>query len=127
MPPVAKPRAPYRSERKPEIGPATRKPTVCGSIRIPALSGVAAKLTPCRGSQIPWSQMMSMNISPPRAIEDRKFASTPNVYGRMRKRSRWNIGSFTRVSIRTNATRSTTPSARAESTNGLLHPIGESP
>ena len=32
MPPVAKGREPKRSERKPEIGPAMRKPTVSGSM-----------------------------------------------------------------------------------------------
>ena len=49
IPPVANGRGPYRSERIPEIGPAMRKPIVSGSIRIPAQSGVAAKLTPCYG------------------------------------------------------------------------------
>ena len=53
MPPVANPRAPYRSERKPEIGPADQEADSLGQHQDPALNGVAAKLTPCRGSQIP--------------------------------------------------------------------------
>ena len=32
MPPVANGRAPNRSERYPEMGPATRKPTVSGTM-----------------------------------------------------------------------------------------------
>ncbi|SHX03747.1 Uncharacterised protein [Mycobacteroides abscessus subsp. abscessus] len=40
MPPVAKGRAPYRSESSPATGPATRNPSVMGSKKIPAHSGV---------------------------------------------------------------------------------------
>ena len=40
MPPVAKGRAPKRSERMPDVGPAMRKPEVRGSMAIPAHSGV---------------------------------------------------------------------------------------
>ena len=43
MPPVAKGRAPNRSERQPETGPAMRKPTVIGSMKMPAHSGVDSK------------------------------------------------------------------------------------
>jgi len=43
MPPVAKGRAPNRSDSQPEAGPAIRKPTVSGSIAIPAHSGVWLK------------------------------------------------------------------------------------
>ena len=46
---------------------------------IPAWSGVEAKLQPCAGSQIPCSQMISMNISPPRASAERKLENTPKV------------------------------------------------
>ena len=44
MPPVANGRAPNRSDSQPEAGPAMRKPTVSGSIAIPAHSGVRSKL-----------------------------------------------------------------------------------
>ncbi len=40
MPPVAKGRAPKRSESIPEVGPAMRKPAVNGSMATPAHSGV---------------------------------------------------------------------------------------
>ena len=44
MPPVANGRAPNRSDSQPDTGPATRKPTVSGSIAMPAHSGVRLKL-----------------------------------------------------------------------------------
>ena len=65
---------------------------------MPAHSGVCEKLYPCSGSQIPCSQMISMNISPPRLSEARKLAALPAEKARMRKRERRNIGCFTRVS-----------------------------
>jgi hypothetical protein len=40
MPPVAMPRAPKRSESVPARGPEMRKPTVRGSRKMPAHSGV---------------------------------------------------------------------------------------
>ena len=43
MPPVAKGRAPNRSDRMPETGPATRNPTVSGIMAIPAHRGVTLK------------------------------------------------------------------------------------
>ncbi len=43
MPPVAKGRAPNRSDSTPDTGPATRKPVVKGSMAIPAHSGVTLK------------------------------------------------------------------------------------
>src|SRR4029078_11295116 len=42
---------------------------------------------------MPWSQMMSMNMSPPRATAERKVESVPNVNARMRKSGSRNIGS----------------------------------
>ena len=44
MPPVANERAPKRSDSQPEMGPAMRKPTVSGSMAMPAHSGVRLKL-----------------------------------------------------------------------------------
>src|SRR6478736_4105184 len=54
---------------------------------------------------MPCSQMMSMNIRPPRATADRKVDSVPKVKARMRKSGRRNIGSATRRSTSTKATR----------------------
>ncbi len=123
MPPVANGRAPYRSERIPETGPAIRKPAVSGSMAIPAHSGVTLKAYPCCGSQIPWSQMISMNISPPRLSAARKLASTPLVKARILNSWSRNMGSATLVSMMQKATSRATPSARQPTTNGLVHPI----
>ncbi len=41
IPAVAMPREPNRSDRNPEVGPATRKPAVSGSRKMPAHSGVS--------------------------------------------------------------------------------------
>jgi hypothetical protein len=41
MPAVAKPRAPKRSDRKPDTGPEMRMPAVSGSRKIPAQKGVS--------------------------------------------------------------------------------------
>jgi hypothetical protein len=41
IPAVAKPRAPNRSDRCPDSGPATRTPAVSGSRKMPAHSGVS--------------------------------------------------------------------------------------
>ena len=45
------------------------------------------------GSQMPCSQMISMNIRPPRAIEARKVESVPALNARIRSSGRRNIGS----------------------------------
>jgi hypothetical protein len=42
IPAVAKPRAPNRSDNVPDTGPASRKPAVSGSRKMPAHSGVSA-------------------------------------------------------------------------------------
>ncbi len=42
IPAVAKPRAPNRSDRYPEIGPEMRIPAVSGSKKMPAQSGVSS-------------------------------------------------------------------------------------
>ncbi|HEX2321377.1 MAG TPA: hypothetical protein VHJ18_20580 [Streptosporangiaceae bacterium] len=43
MPAVAKPRAPNRSDRYPDMGPEMRMPAVSGSRKMPAHNGVALK------------------------------------------------------------------------------------
>ena len=91
---------------------------------MPAQSGVEVKLYPCSGNQMPCSQMISMNMSPPRPTAARKLDSVPNVNARMRNKPSRNIGFSTRLSTSANAVRNAAPSASAESTNGLVHPIG---
>ena len=44
---------------------------------MPAHNGVDSKLYPCSGSQMPCSQMISMNCSPPRPIDDISPARLP--------------------------------------------------
>ena len=98
-----------------------------GSIRIPAHSGVEAKSVPCSGSQIPWSQMISMNIRPPREIAERKLDRTPNVKARMRKRPSWNIGALERNSTTAKTASNAPPARRQTSTTGEVQPIGWPP
>ena len=70
------------------------------------------EVEPCWGSQMPCSQMISMNISPPRATAERNVESVPNVNARMRNSGSRNIGSATRRSIAANATRHASPGAQ---------------
>ena len=72
---------------------------------------------------MPCSQMISMNISPPRATAERNVESVPNVKARMRNRGRRNIGSATRRSTAANATRNAAPAPSSASTRGLLQPV----
>ena len=81
MPPVANGRAPKRSDRMPDIGPAMRKPKVSGKMAIPAHNGVRAKSYPCSGNQMPCSQMMSMNIRPPRLKRGQQARRHPGAEG----------------------------------------------
>ncbi len=76
---------------------------------------------------MPCSQMISMNIRPPRATADRNVESVPKVKARMRKSGRRNIGSATRRSTSTKATRLTTAPASSASTRGLPQPTGWPP
>ena len=94
-----------------------------GSIASPAHSGVRAKSYPCSGSQIPCSQMISMNISPPRLSAARKLASTPAVNARILNSWMRNIGSATCVSMMPNAMSSATPPSDSGSTTGLVQPM----
>ena len=76
---------------------------------------------------MPCSQMISMNIRPPRATAERKVESVPKVKARMRNSGRRNIGSATRRSTITKATRLTAAPASRASTRGLPHPIAWPP
>ena len=125
IPPVANGRAPKRSDRYPDVGPEISSPIVSGSMNRPARSGVWVKSTPCSGSQIPWSQMINMNSSPPRATAARNDEIVPNENARIRISESLNIGSVARRSISTNATSDATPAASSTITRGLVHPVVE--
>ncbi len=73
---------------------------------------------------MPCSQMISMNCSPPRAIELSRLAMLPAANARIRNRLIRNMGSVIFVSMRQNATSRTTPVASPPSTNGLVQPVG---
>ena len=90
---------------------------------MPAHRGVWTKLYPCSGSQIPCSQMISMNIRPPRLSEARKLATLPALKARMRKSERRNIGWATFVSMIPKTTRMAMPPKISAMTTGLVHPM----
>ena len=71
--------------------------------------------------------MISMNISPPRPIEDSSDAMLPAVNARMRNSRRSNIGCGVRSSAATNAASIATPPMSRPSTSGLPQPIVEPP
>ena len=72
---------------------------------------------------MPCSQMISMNIRPPRATADRNVERLPKVNARMRNSGSRNIGSATCCSIQANAARHATPPASSAITRGLLQPV----
>ena len=72
---------------------------------------------------MPCSQMMSMNCSPPRAMDTARPARLPAVKARMRNRLSWNIGSAILVSMRPNTTSNATPPTSPASTQGFVQPI----
>src|SRR3954447_8307711 len=74
---------------------------------------------------MPCSQMMSMNISPPRATAERNVDSVPNVNARTRNSGRRNIGWSERRSTTTNAARQAIEPASSASTRGLVSPVGQ--
>ncbi len=76
---------------------------------------------------MPWSQMISMNIRPPRPMAARRLDRLPAVNARIRKSWSRNIGSGDRTSIRQNTTSSATPSDRAPRTVGLSQPMVRPP
>ena len=76
---------------------------------------------------MPCSHMMSMNCIPLVASDDSSTARLPAANARIRKSFRLIIGSFTRVSTRTNTTRTAAPPAIMASTKGLDHPMLEVP
>ena len=73
---------------------------------------------------MPWSQMINMNIRPPRPSAPRKLANTPAVKARIRNSCNRNIGSLVRTSIQQNKARKATPRPSSMRTVGFVHPIG---
>ena len=67
--------------------------------------------------------MISMNISPPLAIAERKVERVPKLKARMRNRGRRNIGSNARRSITAKAVRSATEAPTRISTRALIQPV----
>ncbi len=90
---------------------------------MPAHRGVWAKLYPWRGSQIPWSQMINMNIRPPRLSDAKKLATLPALKARMRNNDGRNIGWATLVSMIPKAIRMARPPRSSASTTGLDQPM----
>jgi hypothetical protein len=76
---------------------------------------------------MPWSQMIKMNCSPPRASDRHKVAKFPIAKPRELNNVKSNIGSVTRRSMTAKATRTTSPPMRHERTKGLVQPIAWPP
>ena len=76
---------------------------------------------------MPWNQIISMNIRPPRPIEPRNWARLPKANARMRNRESRNIGSFTFISTKMKPTRHARPPAIIPSTKGFPQPLAEVP
>ena len=90
---------------------------------MPAQNGVWSNVYPCCGSQMPCSQMISMNIRPPRPSADRNVETVPKVNARILNRLSRNIGWATRVSMSTKAASRAAPAARRAMTRGLPQPM----
>ena len=76
---------------------------------------------------MPCSQMISVNIRPPRATAARKVESVPNVNARILNSWSRNIGSAARRSTTQNASRESTPSDSSATTRGLVQPVAWPP
>ena len=72
---------------------------------------------------MPCSQMIRMNISPPRPRLESRLARLPAVNGRIRNSESRNIGSATRVSITQKPASTASPPTISPSTTGLVQPI----
>ena len=77
---------------------------------------------------MPCSQMISMNISPPRATAERNVESVPNVKARMRNSGRRNIGSRDPSLDQRERHQATPRRARSRAiTRGLVQPVAWPP
>ena len=97
IPPDANGRDPNRSERIARRRPGQEEAR-CQRQHVDAgPQGVRLKLKPWRGSQIPWSQMISMNMRPPRPTPASREERLPAVKARILNSGKRNIGSATSV------------------------------
>ena len=76
---------------------------------------------------MPCSQMIRMNIRPPRPSPASRLDTLPAVNARILNRLSRNIGSATLVSIRQNAASTAMPPPMAPITSGLVQPIAAPP
>ena len=76
---------------------------------------------------MPCSQMISMNIRPPRPSAPRKLAKTPAEKARILKSWSRNMGSSVCTSMTQKRIRKATPAASSASTVGLVQPMDEPP
>src|ERR1700712_5008647 len=76
---------------------------------------------------MPCSQMISMNIRPPRPSDASSVAMLPAVKARMRNSPRLNIGSSWRSSMTTKSASSSRPTTISPTTCGFVQPIGGPP
>ena len=76
---------------------------------------------------MPCSQMMSMNMRPPRPSAPRKLAKTPAEKARILKSCSRNMGSSVWSSMKQKSTRKATPTPSSVSTVGLVQPMDEFP
>ena len=124
MPPVANGRAPNRSDRTPDSGPETRKPTVSGSMAMPAHSGVTREVVAVQRQPDPL-QPDDQHEHQPAAAERGQQAGEDA--GRERpdpEQLQRNIGSATLVSMKhEERCSSATPGPRQANTIGLVQPI----
>ena len=73
---------------------------------------------------MPWSQMIRMNIRPPRATADMKLDNVPNVNARTLNSDSLNIGWAIRLSTTANAISRPMPPTSSAITCGFCQPIG---
>ena len=74
---------------------------------------------------MPCNQMVSISISPPRAIEPRKPARFPAAKARIRNNSSRNIGVDTWTSIKANTASKTAPPISMLNTKGVAQLVAE--
>ena len=90
---------------------------------MPAHNGVRSKLYPCSGSQMPCSQIISMNCSPPRLTDASRPAKFPVENALIRNNDMLNIGSSMRDSYTQKTIRTIVPPISPARTHGLVHPM----
>ena len=76
---------------------------------------------------MPWNQIISMNIRPPRPIDPKNWARLPAANARMRNSERRNIGSVTLASMKRKASSSAAPPQSIHRTKGFPQPVRECP